>query len=63
LVPADRAPLAPAGFAVAASDAPRRAGKAPSWSGLLAGACAAVVFGIAARRLWWRAIYSRVPLR
>jgi membrane protein len=64
LVPADRAPPVLADrFAVAASDAPRRTGKAPSWSGLLAGACAAVVFGIAARRLWWRAIYSRVPLR
>ena len=64
LVPADRAPPALADrFAVAASDAARRAGKAPAWSGLLAGACAAVVLGITARRLWWRAIYSRVPLR
>jgi membrane protein len=65
------APGLPAGAAAAAAlRAPPgtvQRGRAGSWSSSLlrlAGpACAAIALGLAARRLWWRALYARVPLR
>jgi membrane protein len=48
----------------APADAARRdsTGPSSSWLRLAGPACAVVALGLAARRLWWRAIYSRMPL-